>query len=212
MNLLFPFSCCLLLLTSSCVHAGAHKSASSAQEPSADALFARERFAEAASRYAQEIQDAPRSHSGSGAASHARARFFRALALFAQDDPANKRRAESELRSLEHELGTTTWGVLARLFLKEMARGTVLREALLQAGVELHTLEQNLSQLNREHSEALTTQKEQEQALNSLREERLKLQVQLKEAQERVSDLTERVNELDEELSALKRIDMQRQP
>lgn len=209
MNLLFPFSCCLLFLTS-CVHSGAHKSASSPQEPSADALFAQERFAEAASRYAQELHE--RSHESSRSASRARARFFRALALFAQDDPANKRRAESELRSLEHELSTTTWGVLARLFLKEMARGTVLREALLQAGVELHSLEQSLSQLNREHSEALTTQKEQEQALNSLREERLKLQVQLKEAQERVSDLTERVNELDEELSALKRIDMQRQP
>lgn len=171
--------------------------------PTADDLLAAGDYGRARAAYLREER------TGQTPSDVARARFFRALARLAQRDAAL---AQEELRSLAALEPPDMWTRLARVLSDELARTTVLREELRDAGAELHLLRLRIQILEEalEESQQEVTQRQEE--IDTLREDRLRLQAALRDAEERAADNARQVRELEEALDALKRIDMQRDP
>lgn len=171
--------------------------------PSADDFLAAGDYGRARAAYLRE-ERASRSPSDV-----ARARFFRALVRLAQRDAAL---AQEELRSLAAREPADMWTRLARVLSDELARTTVLREELRDAGAELHLLRLRIQILEEvlEESQQEATQRQEE--IDAMKEDRLRLQAALRDAEERAADNARQVRELEEALDALKRIDMQREP
>jgi hypothetical protein len=196
----------LLAATSACGSASpAPSPARVADEPTADALFAAGRLTHAIQAYDREITRAE-------APDAPRLRVLRALVRIAQGTPAARDLGFEELRAVEHAAPRSLWGRIARLFVDEIARGTVLREAVMQAGVDVQVLESTLARLREELATALEQNEEHAAALEALKADRARVAGTLREAEERAAAQAERVVELEKELKALKRIDMQRQP
>jgi chromosome segregation ATPase len=171
--------------------------------PSADQLFARGEYEAAKSAYEREAR------LGTSAEAAARARFFRALVQLAQKDAAL---AHEELRALERVARGSVWPRVARLLSDELARGTVLQKAMLDAGAELHLLRLRIQLLERAAEDAQQQLAERDTELQTLKEERQRVQAALRDAEERANAQAQRVRELEAALEALKNIDMQREP
>lgn len=121
-------------------------------------------------------------------------------------------RALEELRHVAYQNPGSTWGLFAGMLADEMGRAKVLRETLIQTGAELHEMRQSLATQAQTLESVQRESAEQQAELASLKEERMKLQAQTREANERSALLLKRARELEQELDALKHIDMQRQP
>lgn len=173
------------------------------RSPSGDQLFARGEYEAAKTAYEREAR------LGTSAEAVARARFFRALVRLAQQDAAL---AHEELRALERAAPGSVWPRLARLLSDELARGTVLHQAMLDAGAELHLLRLRIQMLEHAAEDAHEQLAERDTELQSLKDERQRVQAALRDAEERASSQTQRVRELEGALEALKKIDMQREP
>lgn len=121
-------------------------------------------------------------------------------------------RALEELRYIAYQNPGSTWGLFAGMLADEMGRARVLRETLIQTGAELHEMRQSLAT----HAQTLESVRkesaEQQAELAALKEERMKLQAHARDANERSAQLLKRARELEQELDALKHIDMERQP
>src|SRR5690606_18029151 len=110
-----------------------------ARQVSGDELFVRGAYEAAKAAYQREEQN---SRSPEDAA---RARFLRAFVQLALQDTAS---AQEDLRSLEISTKSSNlWTRLARLLSHELARATVLHEAVLDAGAELHALRLRIQEL-----------------------------------------------------------------
>lgn len=197
-----------LLLGNACAISAPPPAPPSAPPPrvNADALFVRGAFTEAIAEYDEQLRRDPHPRSV------AQNQFLRAMARLASGNSEQKRRAREELWRLEHEHAGSLWGTLARAHLAEIARGTVLRQAVQQAGVDLHVARERVAELEAELLRIGDENAELQVLLASTREERAKLQRRFDDALEHGKTREERVRELENELSALKRIDMERQP
>jgi len=142
----------------------------------------------------------------------AHARFFRAMAWLAQDNRAAQAQAFLELRELELEFSDYVWGRLAAAYVAKYVRAELLQEALLECTLELRGLEHELEVLAQSHAEAVATLGQREAKHSSLEHERDQLKNQLDEVQAKASAAAQRIVILEEELAALKQIDMQRDP
>lgn len=191
------------LLGAACTRRAASPPAPAPPPPSADELLVAGDYGAARAAYLREER------ASTSPNEIARARFLRALVRLAQQDLAL---AREELRSLEAVEPHGLWTWLARLLSDELARTTVLRDELRDAGAELHLLRlriQILEQALDESQEEVTLRQEE---LDAMKEERIRLHAALREAEDRATDQAERVRDLEEALDALKRIDMQRDP
>lgn len=202
------FLAAVFVLGSGCAATAPPPARQSAPPPrvNADALFVRGAFTEAIAEYDDELRRDPHPRSV------AKNQFLRAMARLGSGNPEQKRRALEELWLLEHEHAGSLWGTLARAHLAEIARGTVLRQAVQQAGVDLHVARERAAELEAELLRVGDVNAELQVLLASTRDERAKLQRRLDEAAEQGRTREERLRELENELSALKRIDMERQP
>ncbi|MFO7566374.1 MAG: hypothetical protein R6X02_27270 [Enhygromyxa sp.] len=142
----------------------------------------------------------------------AEARFFRALAWLVQDPPGKHARALLELRQLEFEHPDLLWGRLAGLYVAAMTRVEVLQATLVELAIEQRDLQTRLEALEQSLAELLAERSKREADLAALNRERNQLVEQLEEARKQAVEAAARLRELEDELAALKQIDMQREP
>jgi chromosome segregation ATPase len=139
----------------------------------------------------------------------AEVRFFIALSRIAEGQST---RGLADLRAVEFEHAKSRWGRLAGIITAEIARGRVLREAVMAAGAGVRGAQEEVK-AEQARIEALTAQlSEQQDALASAREERARALAQLNAANDTIGAQAARIKELQEKLDAMKKIDMQRQP
>lgn len=168
---------------------------------SGDDLFAAGKFAEAIAAYEQELQRGDRV---------AELQALILIARLAQQFPGWS--MIDELRALAQKFPRSRWGHVASVMASEIDRGTVLRQAVMEAGADLRASKVKVEQLTQRVA-ALTTQTADQQAANAaLKEERARLQAQVRELEAKHTSLEARLRELEAELLALKQVDMERRP
>lgn len=204
-KLVFASALSTVLATSACA-AGSRPSTAPVVETTLQQLYMAERYGEvvlAASSIIDAHADRERT---------AEARFFRALAWLAQNPHANEARALLEFRTLEFEYDDLLWGRIAALYVAAATRVDALQATLLELGFEqrelhgrIEALEQQLADL---HAELVV----RDEQIKALERERNELIEQLEEARKQTAATLARLRELEDELAALKQIDMQREP
>jgi septal ring factor EnvC (AmiA/AmiB activator) len=178
-----------------------------AEAPSLAELFAAERYGEVQLLAASVIQ-AP----NEGREDVAEARFFRALAWLARDPLGNQERALLELRTVEFEYTDLVWGRLAAHYVGEAARVDALQATLLELAVEQRDLQMRIDELERNLEELHAELATRDAEITKLARERGELLEQLEQARELAATTAVRLRELEDELAALKQIDMQLEP
>jgi chromosome segregation ATPase len=198
-------SCCVLLAGSMACATGVTSSVRG-RSSLADGLFASGAYAEAIEAYGRELDDVRTPDE------RARLRLFRALALLAQEEARAEADAITELRDLELRHGTAIWGRLARIHVLELTRRDALREAIMQAGVQLQETEHERKRLEHRLLAVQALGEDQQQTVVSLEDERKKLRRELDTVREQAEDQSARIRELERELEALKQIDLRADP
>jgi chromosome segregation ATPase len=194
----------LLLLVCACAATtprAAAPSVAAAPRSSGDALFVAGRYAEAIKAYRLELQRGERV---------VEIETLVAIARLANQTPAAE--VADELHRLERTYPRSRWGKIAGALAGEIDRGTVLRQAVMAAGVDLRGTQDKLDQLTQKLTEATAQQADQQAAIAALRDERGKLQHQVKDLEDRATAQETHIKELEAELAALKQVDMQRSP
>lgn len=185
-------------------------SSSSRTTPSTPAalelLFAAGRYGEVVAYSTQALAKVE----STGHAAHLR--LLRALARLSQHARSDQERGLTELRELELEFPDLVWGRMAALYVAQLTRADVLHESMLQAGVELRQLQDRIRVLEAEIADARSGEAHRQAKLSAIEGDREQLRKQLDEVQIRATAQVRRIAELEEELAALKRIDMQREP
>jgi chromosome segregation ATPase len=171
------------------------------QPPTGDELFAAGQYAEAIATYQRELERGERV---------AELQTSILLARSALSTPGTQ--LIDELRAIERAYPRSRWGHLAGILATEIDRGTVLRQAVMAAGADLRAANETI-ETQKQRITALTTQAaEQQTTLATLRDERTRLQAQVRELEERGASQEARLKELEAELLALKKVDMERRP
>jgi septal ring factor EnvC (AmiA/AmiB activator) len=142
----------------------------------------------------------------------AEARFFRALAWMAQDPRGNQARALLELRRLEFEFSDVIWGHLAALYVAAATRVDALQATLLELGFDQRELQARIEVLEQSLVELHAELGKRDTQVDELERERNDLTEQLDEARAEAATTIALLRELEDELAALKQIDMQREP
>jgi chromosome segregation ATPase len=142
----------------------------------------------------------------------AEARFFRALAWMAQSPHHDQARTLHELRTLEFEFSDQIWGRLAALYVAAATRVDVLQGTLLELGAEQRELKARIEVLDQSLAELQATLGERDTQIAGLERERGELKEQLEDSRAEAAATAARLRELEDELAALKQIDMQREP
>lgn len=173
----------------------------SAPRSSGDELFIAGRYAESIKAYRVELQRGERV---------VEIETLVAIARLADQAPAAE--VADELHRLERTYPHSRWGKIAGTLANEIDRGTVLRQAIMAAGVDLRGAQDKLDQLTQKLTVATTQQADQQAAIAALRDERGKLQHQVKDLEDRATSQETHIKELEAELAALKQVDMQRSP
>lgn len=167
----------------------------------ADELFSHGRYGAAVAAYRNEVKRGERV---------AEMRTMVLVAQLAQLTPGAS--LVDEFRAVEHEFPSSRWGRIAGVIASEIDRGTVLRQAVMAAGADLRAANASITE-HETRVAALSAQVADQQALvASMKDERTRLQAQLKDADERTTAKDTRIRELEAELLALKQIDMERSP
>jgi hypothetical protein len=197
----------LSLVVLGCAHPPAPAVAPTAEAATLDRLYLEQRYGELALLAAGVMADEAATRERI-----AEARFFRALAWLAEDPQGNQDRALLELRRLEFEFSDVIWGRLAALHVASATRVQALRATLLELAAEqsamqvrVEALEQSLADLQGELTERELEIAEFQRARNELLE-------QLDQERSEMAATSARLRELENELEALKQIDMQRDP
>lgn len=197
----------LALALTACAPTQASTRAPVAVAPTLEQLYMDRRYGEvvllAASVIEAEAEDRERV---------AEARFFRALAWLAHDPPGKQARALLDLRKLEFEHGDLLWGRLAGLHVAALTRVDVLQTTLLELAIEQRDLQARVEVLEQALAELHAERIEREAEHATLARERNELLEQLDETRKQATTLAARLRELEDELAALKQIDMQREP
>ncbi|PRQ05601.1 hypothetical protein [Enhygromyxa salina] len=142
----------------------------------------------------------------------AHARFFRAMSWLAQDRRIERARGELELRALELDYADCVWGQIAGAYASKLFRVDALQSALLELTLELRELEGQISTLEHELAEVEANGEQRDAKLAAVERERDQLRAQLDAAQAGAKLAESRIVALEEELAALKQVDMQREP
>lgn len=142
----------------------------------------------------------------------AEARFFRALAWMAQDPRGNQARALLELRKLEFEFSDVVWGRFAALYVATATRVDALQATLLEVSFEQRELQARIEVLEQSLVELHAELGKRDTEVDGLERERNELTEQLEEVRAEAAAAVARQRELEDELAALKQIDMQREP
>lgn len=172
-----------------------------APPPTGDELFAAGRNADAAAAYEHELERGERV---------VELQVLAVAARLADEAPAWTQL--DKLRVLERTYPRSAWGHLAGVLANEIDRATVLRQAVMAAGADLRAAEQRVDQLAQKITTLTAQVADQQAALTALRDERTKLQLQVRDADDRATAHEARIHELEAELAALKQIDLQRAP
>jgi TolA-binding protein len=165
-------------------------------------LFARGDWTRAAAAFEADASEG-------SAAEQAEARFFLALTMLARQDDAS---ALQTLRRLQEEHPDSPWARAAGVLDRSVAHGMLLREEWVRAVVNLDKATDRLRTLEQQVGVLEAQQRPDQAALAASREERTRLQGQIKQSEERLATLTERIVELERELGELKQVDLQRAP
>lgn len=178
-----------------------------AAEPSLEQLYTAGRHGEVVLLAAELIDADPEDRQAV-----ARARFFRAMSWLAQDRQLERARGLLELRTLEAEYADSVWGRIAGAYAGRILRTDLLQEAVLELTLDLRDLEQHIRTLEQSLTEAQTKLEERDTKLAAVERERDQLRVKLDQAAAQAKLTASRITELEEELNALKQVDMQREP
>jgi len=141
-----------------------------------------------------------------------RARFFALLARRATATPTELAAMQEALRSFAGEASSTPWGRLAGLYADEMARTDALQQAVLRAGADLAQRDERIAALERTLVERGEQNEELSLLIAELKDEREKQARAQRELEELLSSRADAIVKLENELEALKRIDLSRTP
>lgn len=172
----------------------------------ADRTFASGRHDEAASAYASVAERSKDKNEV------LRARLFALLSQRAASGPANLDRVLAELRELSVSAGHSQWGHLAGIYANEIAQAEALRWALQRAGADLGTRDARIAHLESELAKNQQEATDLAASLEAIKDERAQQQRGAKELEEQLVAREASIASLEAELSALKRIDMSRDP
>lgn len=197
----------LLLGLGACTPAPAPTIDPVAAEPTLEQLYAERRHGEVVLLATEIVESDPEDRE---AVAHAR--FFRAMSWVAQDRRVEQARGLLELRALEFEYADFVWGQIAAAYVSKILRADLLQEALLELTLELRDVEQHIRALEQSLAETQATLAQRDTKLTTVERERDQLRVKLDEALAQAELTAGRILELEEELAALKQVDMQREP
>lgn len=141
-----------------------------------------------------------------------RARFFALLARRATATPTESAAMQEALRSFAGEASSTPWGRLAGLYADEMARTDALQQAVLRAGADLAQRDGHIAALERTLVERGEQNEELSLLIVELKDDREKQARAQREFEELLSSRADAIVKLENELEALKRIDLSRTP
>jgi hypothetical protein len=141
-----------------------------------------------------------------------RARFFSLLARRAIAPATESGAMQLALRSFAAEASSTPWGRLAGLYADEMARTDALQQAVLRAGADLAQRDERIAALERTLVERGAQSDELSAVIVELKDEREKQARAQRELEELLSSRADAIVKLENELEALKRIDLARSP
>jgi hypothetical protein len=141
-----------------------------------------------------------------------RARFFTLLARRATATPTESGAMQAALRAFAGEASSTPWGRLAALYADEMARTDAIQQAVLRAGAELAQRDERIAALERTLVERGTQNEQLSALIAELKDEREKQARAQRELEELLSSRADAIVKLENELEALKRIDLSRTP
>jgi hypothetical protein len=141
-----------------------------------------------------------------------RARFFALLARRAIAPPTESGAMQQALRAFAGEASSTPWGRLAALYADEMARTDALQQAVLRAGADLAQRDERLAALERTLAERGTQSDELSALIVELKDERDRQARAQRDLEELLSSRADAIVKLENELEALKRIDLARTP
>jgi chromosome segregation ATPase len=178
-----------------------------AEAATLEQLYLQERYGELVRLATHVIEDEDTSR-----AREAEARFFRALAWLAEDPQDPHDRALLELRTLEFEFPELIWGRIAALHVASATRLQALQATLLSLAAEQSELQVRIDVLEQSLIDVQSQLDERELQLAELGRERSELLEQLEQARAEMDATAARLRELENELEALKLIDMQREP
>jgi hypothetical protein len=195
------------LASTACARASERSEAPVVERATLQQLYLAERYGELALLAANVIETVPDERERV-----AEARFFRALAWMAQDPHGNQARALLEFRTLEFEYSDVIWGHVAALYVATATRVDALQATLLELGFEQRELQARIEVLEASLAELHVELGERDAEISGLARERNELTEQLEEARAEAAVTVARLRELEDELAALKQIDMQREP
>ena len=142
----------------------------------------------------------------------ARLRLLRAVARLEGGRVDQAELALVELQAVARDPEALVWRRVAAILVAEYNRAAVLQDAVLRAGVELHSAEQRLSALEEQLAQLGEHSAEQATRLAALRRECDELGAQLAAASDEAEAQRKQIEALEAELAALKDIDMNRKP
>lgn len=141
-----------------------------------------------------------------------RARFFALLARRAEATPVESDAMQEALRAFAAEASSTPWGRLAGLYADEMARTDALQQAVLRAGADLAQRDERIAALERTLIERGEQSEQLSALIAELKDERERQARAQRELEELLSSRADAIVKLENELEALKRIDLSRTP
>ncbi len=141
-----------------------------------------------------------------------RARFFSLLSRRASAPATESGAMQLALRAFAAEASSTPWGRLAALYADEMARTDALQQAVLRAGADLAQRDERIAALERTLVERGVQNDELSALIAELKDEREKQGRAQRELEELLSSRADAIVKLENELEALKRIDLARSP
>jgi hypothetical protein len=141
-----------------------------------------------------------------------RARFFSLLARRATAMPTESAAMQEALRTFAGEASSTPWGRLAGLYADEMARTDALQQAVLRAGADLAQRDERIAAVERTLAERGEQNLQLSALITELKDEREKQARAQRELEDLLSSRADAIVKLENELEALKRIDLSRTP
>lgn len=141
-----------------------------------------------------------------------RGRFFALLSSRAASPPTQAGASLAALRAFAAEASSSPWGRLAGLYADEMAQTDALQQAVLRAGADLAARDERIAALERVIIERGKQNDELAALVTELKDERERQERAERELEELLSSRAEAIVKLENELEALKRIDLSRSP
>ncbi len=141
-----------------------------------------------------------------------RARFFSIIARRAVGGPAAFDDAQAALRALAAEAEASPWGRLAGFYADELSQIEALRKTVLAAGADLASMQARIDVLQADLVARGVERDALDAKFSAVWDEQAQLQRTVRDLEELLEDRNARLVDLEQELTALKRIDMSETP